>query len=154
MNWEAVAAIAEALGALAVFASLVYLALQIRQNTASIKASTYDSFVSQQSDLANLVLSDEAIGRVWARGFSKLDELDPTERARFGILMERLFRHLESAHRQCATGLIDSDLFDAWWKSSLRYAREPGAMAWWQANQEIFTPTFREFVDHQLGLRS
>jgi hypothetical protein len=39
MNWDAIAALAEVLGALAVLASLVYLATQIRQNTQMVKSS-------------------------------------------------------------------------------------------------------------------
>ena len=37
MNWEAVAAIGEAVGAFGVIASLGYLAIQIRQNTRQIR---------------------------------------------------------------------------------------------------------------------
>jgi hypothetical protein len=153
MNWEAVAAIAEAVGALAVFVSLIYLAYQIRQNTASIKASSYDSFVSHTSNLAALLLSNEDLGRAWGRGLAKPDELTPTDRQRFHSLMLRFYRQLESAHRQSASGLIEPDLFDVWWQEALEYAREPGAAAWWQANRQFFTADFREFSDRALGLR-
>ncbi len=51
MNWDAIGAIAELLGAVGVIASLVYLATQIRQsreqmsqNTKAIRASGYQSF--------------------------------------------------------------------------------------------------------------
>ena len=40
MNWEAAAAIAEWIGVIAVVASLVYVALQLRQNTHTVKAAT------------------------------------------------------------------------------------------------------------------
>jgi hypothetical protein len=153
MNWEAVAAIAEAVGALAVFVSLVYLAYQIRQNTASIKASSYDSFVSHTSSLAALLLSNEDLGRAWGRGLAKPDELNPTDRQRFHSLMLRFYRQLESAHRQSASGLIEPDLFGVWWQEALQYAREPGAAAWWRANRQFFTTTFREFANRELGLR-
>lgn len=43
MNWDALGAIAELAGAIAVFATLIYLAAQIRQNTASVTTSTYES---------------------------------------------------------------------------------------------------------------
>ena len=46
MNWEAVAAIAESVGAIFVVITLLYLAVQIRQNTAmnasAIRQSFYD----------------------------------------------------------------------------------------------------------------
>ncbi len=38
MNWEAIGAIGEIIGAMAVFLTLVYLALQIRQNTKAVQA--------------------------------------------------------------------------------------------------------------------
>ncbi len=40
MNWEAIAAIAEALGAIAVVATLVYLSSQLRQNTATVRSNS------------------------------------------------------------------------------------------------------------------
>jgi hypothetical protein len=40
MNWEAIGAIGEVLGALAVIVTLVYLAVQIRQNTAAALTNT------------------------------------------------------------------------------------------------------------------
>jgi len=51
MNWDAIGAIAELLGAIGVIASLVYLATQIRhsreqmgQNTRATRASAYQQF--------------------------------------------------------------------------------------------------------------
>jgi hypothetical protein len=40
MNWDAVGAIAEVVGAAGVLITLVYLAVQIRHNSASVDAST------------------------------------------------------------------------------------------------------------------
>tara|TARA_B110000858_G_scaffold89247_1_gene103084 strand:- start:5179 stop:5370 length:192 start_codon:yes stop_codon:yes gene_type:complete len=48
MNWDAISAIGEIIGATAVVVSLVYLAVQIRQNTrqisSSIKAAQLSAF--------------------------------------------------------------------------------------------------------------
>lgn len=40
MNWDAISTIAEIVGATGVIASLVYLAIQIRQNTLVTRAET------------------------------------------------------------------------------------------------------------------
>jgi hypothetical protein len=42
MNWEAIAAVGELLGASAVLITLIYLAVQIRQNTAAVATSIYE----------------------------------------------------------------------------------------------------------------
>ena len=54
MNWDAIGAIAELLGAVGVIASLIYLATQIRQNTRSVRGATYQSLVVGQQALASL----------------------------------------------------------------------------------------------------
>ena len=46
MNWDAIGAIGEVIGALAVFITLGYLAIQIRQNTKAVRASALDSSVN------------------------------------------------------------------------------------------------------------
>jgi hypothetical protein len=40
MNWDAIGAMGEILGALAVLVTLIYLAVQIRQNTSAVATAT------------------------------------------------------------------------------------------------------------------
>ena len=42
MNWDAIGAIGEVVGALAVFITLGYLAVQIRQNTKAVRATALE----------------------------------------------------------------------------------------------------------------
>jgi len=51
MNWEAIGAIGEIVGALAVVASLAYLVIQIRQNTAAVATATYESMMTGFNDI-------------------------------------------------------------------------------------------------------
>ena len=39
MNWEAIGAVGEIVGAIAVIATLAYLAIQVRQNTNSVQGA-------------------------------------------------------------------------------------------------------------------
>jgi hypothetical protein len=55
MNWNAVGAIGEILGALAVFISLVYLASQIRANTLQSRASMAAIITVEQSRLLQIL---------------------------------------------------------------------------------------------------
>ena len=50
MNWETIAAISEAVGAMAVVVSLIYLAVQIRQNTKAIRGTTIDAITAHQQE--------------------------------------------------------------------------------------------------------
>ena len=46
VNWEAIGAIGELIGGAAVIATLIYLAVQLRQNTKGIRAQSYYNVVS------------------------------------------------------------------------------------------------------------
>lgn len=41
MGWDAIGAVSEFIGSLVVFLTLIYLSVQIRQNTKSMKAQTF-----------------------------------------------------------------------------------------------------------------
>ncbi len=65
MNWDAIGAIAETLGAVGVIASLVYLATQIRQsreqmveNTRAVQAGTYQDFQRNVDEVFNRLIVD------------------------------------------------------------------------------------------------
>ena len=58
MNWEAIGAVGEILGAIGVIVTLGYLAVQIRQNTASNRQAAARSTVDAINRLNFLCLSD------------------------------------------------------------------------------------------------
>jgi hypothetical protein len=72
MNWDAIGAIGEIVGALAVFLTLFYLAIQIRQNTKSNEASAIDAAMSGYAQI-NQVLTDPLLASIYRRG-----NIDPT----------------------------------------------------------------------------
>ncbi len=51
MDWEALGAIGEMVGAIAVVATLGYLAIQLRQNTKSVHANTHQQILNAQQPL-------------------------------------------------------------------------------------------------------
>ena len=58
MNWEAIGAIGEVVGAAGVIATLIYLAAQIRQNAAATRADIRQSLAEQQTQFINTRATD------------------------------------------------------------------------------------------------
>jgi hypothetical protein len=83
MNWEAIGAVGEILGAVAVVVSLVYLATQIRQNSRSVNIESErflnESWNTIQRDLA----TDEGIADIINRGLNDYVSLAPAEKGVF-----------------------------------------------------------------------
>ena len=61
VNWEAIAAVGQLVGALAVLATLIYLAVQIRQNTAAVATATYESAMTGFNDINVVVASHPSL---------------------------------------------------------------------------------------------
>jgi uncharacterized membrane protein len=65
VNWDAIGAVAEVIGALAVLITLIYLALQIRQNTRAINSSALDSTVNTISIARQSIYENDDVARVY-----------------------------------------------------------------------------------------
>ena len=59
MNWDAIGAIAELVGAVGVIATLVYLARQINQNTSTVRSAAAAAH-AQANQTLNVMLSQDA----------------------------------------------------------------------------------------------
>ena len=75
MNWSAIGALAELAGAAGVVLTLVYLSVQLRQNTRAIQGSevTYRSNMEMATnarffDLRRDIYSDPELASIWTRG--------------------------------------------------------------------------------------
>ena len=105
MNWDAIGAVAELLGAIGVIASLVYLAGQIRdsreqmsQNTRAVRAGAYQQFQEQLQTTMVRVLSVPSLEGVVFRGMADPETLSEEEAGRFAWWLIGVFMVYENAH--------------------------------------------------------
>ena len=145
MNWEAIGAVAELLGALGVIASLIYLATQIRQNTRSSRETAWHSVLSDLQQFRSLIAQDPEVARVYREGLQDLKSLNDDDRWRFGALMQSLYSVWETAFRTRTEGLYQSQLDDLAW-----IAGRPGAREWWSKGKRLYSPEFQRFMDENL----
>lgn len=96
MNWDAIGAIAEAAGALAVIITLVYLTFQLRQNTKAIEHSTSRGILDDANQWQYKVIDSPEIAELYMAGM-RGDELCSSDRLRFSLLMNALFGHWNHA---------------------------------------------------------
>ena len=147
MNWEAIGAIGEVLGAAGVIASLFYLDTQIRQNTRSVRASSYHAVVTNLSNLSGAIGRDGSTADVFVRGQSDFHGLSPKERTQFAMLLVSLFRNYEDIFYQFRQEMLDESVWTGWQHSITRYFWQPGVQVWWPAWRDDCHREFREFLE-------
>jgi len=92
MSWDAIGAIAEVFGAIAVVGTIIFLAIQIRQSdktqrdtNALARASAVDQVYEQLQGFRLLVASDAEVARIWQEG-RQGQTLSSVDAVRFGHL--------------------------------------------------------------------
>ncbi|MDP3738735.1 MAG: hypothetical protein Q8R02_15175 [Hyphomonadaceae bacterium] len=151
MNWEAVSAISNILGAVAVVISLAYLAMQVRmnsnelqQNSRHIEASTYRETNTAFLDWFGL-LADRDTASVWAKVLAGAP-LDETDKVRTNALLSILFLSFENYFQQERLGGVSRKTFTLPTIAGLFAV--PTISDWWDAQApRIFTPEFRETIE-------
>ena len=87
MNWEAIGAIGEILGALAVLVTLLYLAIQVRQNTAAVTTATYESVITGFNDVNGIVVGSSEVASILYRGTTDPSSLNDAEAVQYAFLL-------------------------------------------------------------------
>ena len=75
MDWNAVSAIANVLVAFAVTITVVYLAIQIRENTRATRSQTYQLATAALAEMAGIIGADKELARIFRIG-GGVDERD------------------------------------------------------------------------------
>jgi len=153
VNWDAIGAIAEAAGAVAVIGSVMYLALQIRQNTLSNRLAAKQDTADQFAEYTRFLLANPALRGVLYRGRESMSNLNAEERDQFHLLNQHLYWNYSSQFYQYRQGALDEDE----WAESLGLIRSswmehPGTREWWRDfDRRRVSRAFGEFIDRQIA---
>ena len=107
MNWDAIGAIAELIAALAVLATLVYLAAQIKQNTKALSGASMDSITSH--GFQELKWSSE-LQPVFLKAKNDPDSLDEVERTQILCWVIAAIRNRQNEYFQWKHGSLDDEI--------------------------------------------
>jgi len=141
-------AIGEIVGALAVVATLGYLAIQIRQNTE--REQLGQEFASNQyfNELRMLIAKDEALADIEARGIRDLSSLSELERRRFDELMVSWVWAMQKFYNQDKASMVVTQFEGAVDTYVQRRFCGIGFVDWWQeCRAEFVDEAFRENMD-------
>jgi hypothetical protein len=148
MDWEAVGAVGEVTGAIAVVITLVYLAIQIKANTRMTKAA-----IKEQRTAGFNAATYEWIRQ--ADAFTKAfqgEALEPEESFRITLATQAVFREWEAWAYQRRIGLLD----DSEWNPILENFRMvlsfPGTIEHWNQSKDTYSENLVNLIDGLLEM--
>lgn len=149
VNWDAISAIAEILGAVVVVASLIYVGRQVGQNTAMMRVGAASETMERDYDLVLPLIESHEVTEIWLKGDHRLDELSEADRQRLLFFERRAIMLWDHNYQLRMQGLFpDSNWHNQNWiiqnigqRQSLREA--------WRLFKDSHEISFQEYVDRQ-----
>ncbi len=144
-------AIGELVGGVAVIATLVYLAIQVRHGTRAARSAAYQAAVTSVAEFTRLVGSDPATAALFHNGLQDPSRLADDQRIQWAFLFTSAVRNFENLHYQHEIGSLDEAIWGPWAARIRGIFRTPGARAWWTEQRPAYSSAFQAFVEDSSG---
>jgi len=143
-------AIGDLVGGVAVIITLIYLALQIRQNTIAVRLSTLHDVKDTIREVNLLVAEQGDLAEILFEGFQDLDKLSGAPRARFYTWAHNLFLGYENLYHQHLGGALDPRHWSGMAQHMTDVSSVPGVQAYWADRRQWFTEEFQNYWEKEV----
>lgn len=147
MNWEAAGAIGEIVGAVAVFLTLVYLAMQIRQNTDAVRAAALDSSVNALSNIRAKLHDNGELTEIYPRGCDDPESLTKAELTRYIQLITNILWSTLNLYSQSQYANLSASVWASQKPIMKRILNTNGGKWYWQNFKSEFEESFAKEID-------
>ena len=151
MNWDAIGAIGEVIGAVAVVFSLLYLATQVRHSSRTAEDAAFrDVFAAVTAQFTSMAEGPNS--EIIIKGLKDFDSLTGSEKYTFDKLMSSFITLVESTFISNQGQFIPDETMENWsYVLRTRYFAYPGWRAWWEQSRAIYIPEAQEWFDRQIA---
>ncbi len=136
MNWDAVTAIAEIAGVVAVVVSLIYVGFQVRQNTRQLRHDNLRQSVRGTLDTNWLYHRDDRAFEVFRAGVQSFDALNVRDKALFHSIIVDLAFYFEVVRNMEQSGLVDKSAVETNQRFLVGILASPGGREWLRLAEE------------------
>jgi hypothetical protein len=142
--------LAEIVGTIAIIFSLVFVGLQISDNTREMRsAAAHNATVALQAWYVEIGTNEQA-ARVFRKGMSNPTALSKDEAVQFLMNVHSALIAYQSIYFSMTEGTLDVSLYQAMFASMAASVPTPGFQWYWKQRMHTFTPEFQQYVEQQI----
>jgi len=147
MNWDAIGAVGEVVGAAGVIVTLIYLAIQIRQNSDSVQSAAAQSVLVLLNETISIGATSPSNARIVLAGQNDFDSLETDEKLQFTLIMISFFRSFDLAYQHRRNGLITDSVWKGHYAQIRSLLGSESVRRIWDVRQNIFSEEFQQFIE-------
>lgn len=152
MTLEHYANLVEIVGGAVVIVTLIFLVIQLRQNTLAVRSATVLGSHNTTLTVYSMLVEDSMI-KVLAKGMPRPADLSPVEKAKFHAFWTAALQNYQQTFFQIRAGTYEESLFDGWWQVLRDNFLSPGFQLHWQQKKFILSSEFQDFVESEVLTR-
>src|ERR1041385_5810622 len=147
MNWEMLTAIGQLATVCVGVPSIIYFAIQLREQTRERRQSAVNALTVQWSDLTKALHEDAEFAAIFLRGVHSFDDLDAVSKVRFSAFENRFFKNFEGMYYSRREGILSTELWDEIDRTMSDFLAYKGIQEWWPTRRHWHTEQFARTVD-------
>jgi hypothetical protein len=131
--------------------TLVYLAMQVRQNTSALRTASWQAVVGAYRE-SNQLRCDPAAALAWSKGLGGISDLAFEDRNYFATIMVDEALCFQGSFALYASGQFEESTYEAYldWFASIVVT--PGGNTWWEeTGRPVFVPAMVTAVDERVA---
>ena len=148
MNWDAIGALGEILGAMAVIGSLLFVGVQIRSNTRASQIATTHNLTDIFLTVTAKISEDPEMARIWAQQSRDISVLSASDLQRLVPLNVMVLRSFEDVFHHHQMGQMSDEMWEGWQAFILTICSYPGVRSIWESRKYYYSRSFQAFVDN------
>jgi len=147
MNWEMITAIAQLATVCVGVPSIIYFAIQLREQNRERRQSAVNALTVQWGELTKALHEDGEFTALYLRGLQSFHDLDAVSKLRFSAFQNRFFKNFEGMYYSRREGILSTELWDEIDRTMSDFLAYKGIRDWWQTRRHWHTEAFSRVVD-------
>src|ERR1051326_1325962 len=111
MNWEMLTAIGQIATVCIGVPSIIYFAIQLREQTRERRQSAVNALTVQWGDLTKALHENAEFTALYLRGIQSFHDLDAVSKVRFSAFQNGFFKSCEGVYSTRREGILTTDLW-------------------------------------------
>ena len=151
MNWEAIGAVGEILGAIAVIATLIYVATQVKDSARAARSAAVTDATSAMQAFYQELGSNPQACELFLEGLMNPESLSKQAQYQYLMMLHSWFLGCQRSFFLAQEGTLASGLRDSIATAIVAVNHLPGTHLYWRQRKTFFQPEFVDWIEALLA---